>query len=318
MSRGAWKRLLAGLLVAAAAWFLADAIITNWQALRAFEWSVDPLRLVASLAAHVAVLGWGVWVWHRVLHHFEHAPVRQATLLRIWFLSNLARYIPGKIFQFLAVAQLSRAAGLSAAVLLTSLLVHTGLALLSAVVLGAWTLSGALLPAASPLAVGGLTTAVALLLVHPTAINRTLSTGSRLLRRPMIRWRAGWAGGILLLGLSVLSWLFYGAAYALFIAALTPVPLTALPVLAGVNALSFVAGYLALVTPGGLGVREAAMTGLLLPLLPRGVAAVLAIAARLWTIAAELAGGALVLLLVRPRLVPEALEDPDPATARRD
>ena len=54
------------------------------------------------------------------------------TLQRIWFLSNLARYLPGKVFQFIAVAQLSRGAGLSGAVLLTAMLVHTGITLLSA------------------------------------------------------------------------------------------------------------------------------------------------------------------------------------------
>ncbi|HET8654996.1 MAG TPA: hypothetical protein VFL93_05745, partial [Longimicrobiaceae bacterium] len=43
----------------------------------------------------------------------------------------------------------------------------------------------------------------------------------------------------------------------------------------------------AVLAPGGLGVRESAMTLLLAPLLPAGVAAVLAIAARLWSVVSE-------------------------------
>jgi uncharacterized membrane protein YbhN (UPF0104 family) len=70
------------------------------------------------------------------------------------------------------------------------------------------------------------------------------------------------------------------------------------PVLTGVNALAFVAGVMTPL-PGGLGVREAAMQQLLLPLLPAGVAGVVSVAARLWSVSAELLGGALVLAFTR-------------------
>lgn len=293
-----WRRLLTLLLIAAAGWYLGRAIAGNWEALRAFEWEMQPLPLLGSVVLHVAVLAWGVWVWSRVLRCFDYPPVPWTTLLRIWFLSNLARYIPGKVFQFLAVAHLGRGSGISGAVLLTSLVMHTGLALLSAVLLATWTLGAQLVPGAPAGPVAAAAAAASLFLVNPVLLNRALTTVSRLLRRDVIRWTGRWRDGAVLLLLSVLSWCFYGVAYFLFVTAVTGLPLATLPLLSGVNALSFVAGYLAIVTPGGLGVREAAMTGLLLPLLPDGVAAVLAIGARLWTIAAEVIGGVLTLLFV--------------------
>jgi glycosyltransferase 2 family protein len=302
-------RALAALLIGAAAWYLSHAIAANWQALREHEWRVDVSLLGLSLVAHVAVLAWGVAVWGWVLRQFAGVPVPRAVLLRIWFLSNLARYVPGKIFQFVAVAQLGRAADVPAPVLLASLLVHTAFALLSAVVLAAWTIGPHLLAGFSPLSLGVPVAALAILLVHPGWLNRSLHLLGRLVRRELHGWHGSWRDGIWLLSLSVLSWVFYGIAYYLLLVSLTPIALAALPLLAGVNALSFVAGYLAIVTPGGLGVREAAMTGLLLPLLPPGVAAVLAIAARLWTIAAELIGGAAALLLWRRALPAPPLED---------
>ncbi len=299
MSRTAWLRLLGGLLIVAAGGYLAHTIAENWQELRTFDWRTDPLRLAASIAAHTAVLAWGVFVWGRVLRHFEHdAPVSLGTLMRIWFLSNLARYIPGKVFQFVAVAQLSRAAGLSARVLLTSVLVHTGFSLLSAAVVAAWTLGGVILPGdAWPWLAAGLTVA-ALLAVHPVVLNALLSAVPRLLRRPVIRWEAAWRNGVTLLGLSTLSWVLYGAAYHLLVSALADLPWRLLPEMAGVNALSFLIGYVSLL-PGGMGLREVAMAELLRPFLPGGVAAVLAIASRLWTIAAELLGAGLALALSR-------------------
>ncbi|WP_420127058.1 lysylphosphatidylglycerol synthase domain-containing protein [Longimicrobium sp.] len=294
----AWRRLLGALLIAATVWWLGRLIADNWAQLRGYDWRVDPALLAASVVAHVAVLGWGVWVWSRILRHFDHPPVRLGMLQRIWWLSNLARYVPGKVFQFIAVAQLSRGAGLSGAVMLTSMLVHTGMALLSAAVVAAWTLAGDVLPGIDPRWLMAVATIGAALAVHPAFLNHLLALIPRLLKKEVIRWNAGWMDGLGLLGLSVVSWMFYGVAYHLFVASLADVPWTLLPQMAGVNAFSFFIGY-ASVLPGGMGLREFAMAELLQPYLPAGVAAVLAIASRLWTIAAELIGGSAAALLVR-------------------
>lgn len=295
-----WRRVAGVLLIVATAWWLGRMIAGNWTELRRFDWRADPGLLGASVAAHVAVLAFGVWVWSRVLRHFEHPPVRLGTLQRIWFLSNLARYVPGKVFQFVAVAQLSRNAGLSGAVLLTSMLVHTGITLLSAVVVAAWTLAGGIVRGVDPLWPALVVSIGAALAVHPALLNRLLAVIPRLLKKDVIRWNARWIDGVTLLALSIINWLLYGVAYHLFMASLTDVPWTLMPQMAGVNALSFFLGY-ASPLPGGGGLREVSMAELLGPYLPEAVAAVMSLATRLWTIAAELLGGGLVLLLVRGR-----------------
>jgi glycosyltransferase 2 family protein len=310
----AWRRIAGALLVLATAWWLGRLIAGNWTQLRGFDWRADPGLLAASVAAHVAVLSFGVWVWSRVLRHFEHPPVRLGTLQRIWFLSNLARYVPGKVFQFLAVAQLSRGAGLSGAVLLTAMLVHTGITLTSAVVVAAWTLTGGIVRGVDPLWPALAASIGAVLVVHPAFLNRLLAVIPRLLKKDVIRWNARWVDGLALLALSIVNWLLYGAAYHLFMASLADVPWRLMPQMAGVNALSFFLGY-ASPLPGGTGLREVSMTALLRPYLPDGVAAVMSLASRLWTIAAELLGGVLVLMLVRVRPLPAdaAADAPAPA-----
>jgi uncharacterized membrane protein YbhN (UPF0104 family) len=253
-----------------------------------------------------------VFVWSRVLTRFEHPPVRLSTLWRIWFLSNLARYIPGSVFALVTAAQLSRSAGLSAAVLLTSLLVHTSLTLVAAVVVSAWTLAPSLFPALPGRWIAAGVTAAAVLIVHPRVLNAIIGAIPRLFKRGVIGWNGSWLDGILVLVLGSVSWTIYGIAYYLFVRSLGPVPATAIPLLTGVNALAFVAGVLTPL-PGGLGAREAAMQRLLLQLLPAGVAGVISIAARLWSVAAELIGGALVLAFTRGGL--QAVAPPDAAPA---
>jgi glycosyltransferase 2 family protein len=293
------RRLVTLALVALAVWFLYRTVANNWEELRGFEWRVRGGLLALSIAAHVAVLAFGVFIWSRVLTHFETNAAGFRTLLRVWSLSNAARYIPGGVWQFFAAAQLSRSAGLPGVLALTSMMVHVLLSLLAAV-----TVSAAVLPREIP-EFGPFATvparlvilAVALAIVHPRVVNGLLALVPKALRREVLVWRGSWGDGIGLLLLANLSWLLYGVAYTLFVASLAPVDLRALFPFTAVNALSFTAGYLAVPVPGGVGVRESAMTLLLAPYLTAGVAAIVSVAARLWSVAAELLLVALGLLL---------------------
>lgn len=296
---GRWRGVLGALLVVAAGAFLGLTIARHWGQLDAFDWSIRWGSLAVSVVALTLVLAWGVVVWKLVLDRFDHPPVSLGRLLHIWFISNLARYVPGKIWQFVGAAELARLAGLSRAVVLTSMVVHMGFSLLAAAVLAALVLS----PAALPETVSGpaLTAiaALSLLLVHPAVLNGLLRLTGRAFRRDVLRWRGGWGHGLLLLGLSVLSWILYGGAFALFVHSVAGVePGDVLP-LAGVNALSFLIGYAVFLAPAGLGAREGAMALLLRPFAPPAIAAVLAVLSRLWTVAAELLGAGAVLLLTR-------------------
>lgn len=297
-----WRRLLTFLVVAVAFGFLYHTAATNWAELRAFEWRVRGGLLLASVAAHVAVLTFGVWIWSLVLGYFGQERRPFPALLRVWSLSNVARYIPGGVWQFLAAAQLSRDAGVAGVLALTSMIVHVLLSLLAALTVTALTIPAeALIPG---LGAGwpwrAVIVVLAVLAVHPAILNGALRLVPRVLHREVLVWRGSWGSGIVLLLLANASWLLYGAAYTLFVAALTPIGLSALLPLTAVNALSFTAGALAVPAPGGIGVKESAMTLLLAPHLPAGVAAVVSLAARLWSIVAEVLLAGLALAL-RPR-----------------
>jgi glycosyltransferase 2 family protein len=284
------RRLLMFALIGAAAAFLYSTAASNWAELQQFEWRVRGWILALSVVAHVGVLAFGVFLWSRVLSQFSLGGTEFPYLLRIWSLSNAARYIPGGVWQFLTAAQLSRGVGLPGVLALTSMMVHVLLSLLAAI-----TISALVLPL-NFLAIGSaasIAARIAILLiaagiVHPRVINGALGLVPRILSRDVLVWRGSWGAGLLLLVLANLSWLLYGAAYTLFVASLAPVGLNAYLPFTAVNALSFTAGYLALPVPGGVGVRESAMTLLLAPYLPVGVAAIVSVAARLWSIAAEL------------------------------
>lgn len=283
------RRLLGGLLVGAAVVFLGREILGNLEQLRTFEWSVRPGLLLLSTIALSGVLFWGVVVWRMVIGCFGIAvPLRG--LARAWFLANLSRYVPGVVWQFVSLAQLGSGMGLPATASVLTLLTFVGFSLLAATVLGVW-----LLPAEYAGALGGLVLAlrwlspVALLLVHPAVIRGMLNLVARLTRRSPMTWSASWFRGLQLLAVSAFSWVLYGLAFHLFLLAFVDLDATAVGAVIAINAIAFVVGYLVVVAPGGLGFKEAAITLLLAGLVPTAVAASLAIASRLWTIAAELA-----------------------------
>ena len=81
-----------------------------------------------------------------------------------------------------------------------------------------------------------------------------------------------------------------------------------MPQVVSATALSFAGGSLLSIAPAGIGVREAALAVMLEPYVPAGTATVVALAARLWSVAAEGLLGGIALLLSR-RTLPAATID---------
>jgi glycosyltransferase 2 family protein len=295
------RRRVAGLLFGAAVIaFLALFVARNIDQLREHEWSIRPGILALAVVVNIAGLAWGVAVWRLVLRRMQ-VQVGYLQLARVWFISGLGRYIPGKIWQFVGAAQLGQGAGLPVGATVTSLAVHTLFfiygALLTALYLVPTStneVADAIVPALRWAGV------LLLLLAHPTILRSALRLVGRIAPGATLDWTGNWLEGIGLIALSVVGWVLTGAAFFLFVMALTPLPLSAFGALIGINALAFVAGYLVFVAPAGLGVRELSLTVLLSAFVPTEVAALIAVAARLWTVLSEVIPAAVLLVLPRP------------------
>ena len=86
-----------------------------------------------------------------------------------------------------------------------------------------------------------------------------------------------YVGGMLMLGLS----------HLFFLLAFTSVPADKYPFIISITAFTYIAGILALVTPGGLGVREGIWYGALRRLTTKPLALIFTFASRIWSIAIE-------------------------------
>ena len=64
----------------------------------------------------------------------------------------------------------------------------------------------------------------------------------------------------------------------------------------GANAAAYIIGYAAIFAPGGIGVREVTLSGLLAQVMPLELAAAIAVIARFWFLGAQLVSALLALI----------------------
>jgi hypothetical protein len=229
--------------------------------------------------------------------------------LRTWSLSNLARFIPGTIWQFAGLAALAVDEGVSplaatAAVLLQQLvLLATGL-VVAAVMAPAWIqpVAGEAPPVVTAsVAVVALGLFTAVIPRAMPAVGRTLSRFAKrefVWPRPSPSAFAGYTAAL------VLPWLIYATAFWLFSRAFLGPYAPSLGVAGGAFVASYVAGIVAVFAPAGIAVREAALVAMLAPIVDTRVALVLAIGSRLWMVALEILTAVVVVAVYRSRRRP--------------
>lgn len=283
-----------------AAGFIAFLAVRLWQL-----WRRDPVDLshldvgVALLAVVVSVLAvasYGV-VWLYVLRRLRvPATARWITL---FFKSQLGKYIPGSVWQYAGRVGLGRRYGLP---------IQTGVAAIGVEVVASSVAAGL----AGLLVLSG-RAAIALISAVIVVVASAAFFGRRMRARlwnvgALVRARVGVDAPLaasalratpFATGFYLLVWLSYGLAFWLTARALFAVPTRDLPVYVGTFALAWLAGFVALFAPGGVGVREAVIVGLLTARLGEANAIVLAATSRLVLTGVDAVAGAFSFALPR-------------------
>jgi hypothetical protein len=263
------------LLAAAVVGFLGRTLARHWGEFRLLE---IPIRLDAgwiALAGAIVLLTYTILVaaWKLVITGWgERLGYRRAAW--IWTISNLGRYLPGKIWSVASLALLAQREGVAswaavgAAVAMQAIATGSGVAVVAAAAPGA--VSAASLAVAAAVAAATIGS-----LVSPAVVAMIAKVTGREGLRPLPIAAVAVAGAAM-----TVAWVGYGLAFwALARGTLGPTDL-GLGVATGVFAAGYLIGLLALFAPGGLGVREAVLVALLTPAVGSGGAIVLSVASR--------------------------------------
>ncbi|WP_261558514.1 lysylphosphatidylglycerol synthase transmembrane domain-containing protein [Frankia tisae] len=282
-----WWLVRGALLVALGLMVLALA--SQWNDVRDSFRLLTVGSVVASGVATILAVGTTVLSWRALLAGLgAELPLRAA--VRIFFVGQIGKYIPGSVWPVLAQMELSRDYGISRPKAASASLVVLALAVPSGGLAAAITL-----PFVSADALASYWWALAAVpvfavLLYPSVLSRLLALAFRLLRRapldePLtlrpIAVGAGWL---------LVSFCWYGLATWLLVRDLDPEVgggrLMLLSV--GAYALAWTAGFLVLVVPAGAGVREAVLVLALAPAVAGGPATLVALVARLLATVADL------------------------------
>lgn len=254
--------------------------------------SLGSALLSALVAYQSLVLGWLLLL--RRSGYYREGHIRPYA--RIWWISYLYRYVPGKFLLVVERSRLGLAVGIPAVAGAALTIVETLLAILAGSAVSLLAVSfytaddGGLL-----VGVAGL--AVVIVLLLPAGFRLLCRTPFVRSRYPELRSVAFGFGDILVCVLPyILHYLMLGLSFMLICRNLQLFDWSALPGLCGVYALSHVVSLIAWVAPGGLGVREGALALQLGRMLPAGVGEALAIGIRVWFTLVELISYLSVLL----------------------
>lgn len=282
-----WAIQIAVALVVIA--MVARSVAGNWDRFQSLRVALDirPGWLALSFVCLAVVTVLQIESWRRILAGWgQSLPFARGA--RIWFLANLGRYVPGKVWSVAGMVVMAREEGVqpwaaaASAVAVQALGLGTAAAIVAATVTIRGTGSGlrlAVAAAASVATIGVLAWDGGL-----RRLARLVGSASEWKALPLRTVLASAA-------LTAASWVAYGIAFWLLALGLgLPGTLSAATAV-GAFALGYVLGLIAPWAPGGIGVRELVLGGLLTPLLGLGGAAVLTVASRLQLTLTEAAAG---------------------------
>lgn len=253
--------------------------------------SLDPRWFAGSVVVLVVYYAALVENWRAVMSALE-VPLGWRRAFRIIYLSNLAKYLPGGIWNLVGRVAMCKADGIPVATATLSLLVELTAQVAAMAVVAMVTLSSAvehlvpfplwyLLPVPILVVAG----------THPRFVNALLAATERLTRRTLPRMTISYGTMLALQARFLGAWATLCVGCAMMGRAIggpSAGMLDSALLHAGAISISWLVGLLAFIVPGGLGVREVLLTAMLEVAHPAALAAAVALVFRLVLVVMEL------------------------------
>lgn len=295
--RPAWVRGLQWAWIAIVLVFVGYYAFTQWDTFATHDWTISFGWLGLAILLSVIRRYLGALRWIEVISLGERRdPGSRKEHMRVYFLSNLANYVPGSVFFLATRIQMSRTAGLSTLRASAALTYDTGMLVLSGLGVGAMALALASgFNAGQAMWLGASALALSYLPFHPWLTSRIVLTVQRLRSKPAAPFSIRFVDAFRLWNYTVLLWVCGGGALFFTIKSFSPaLPFGQLVDVVSAAAAGWTGGFLALWAPAGLGVREGLLGWMLTALAPAHVLAVSLVGARLLTVFEDVFWAALV------------------------
>jgi hypothetical protein len=288
------KKVFQVCVIAFIFYIICSQIYSNWDQIKGYEWNVNWILICLScilffLCGVLASLNW------LLILRFNGETINFIDSTRNWVTANFGKYVPGKIVQYASRVYLFERLGVRKTQTVVYMLLEMVYLLNSSVlVAGAlilaqpWDNSLQLLQVKWILF--GFLLVLNILVLQPSMLSKILQLVGKILRREItVTVRITFKHSVWLMTINILYWVLYGFSFAFFIHSFIPVNPNAYLFLVGANTIAYVIGYMSIIFPSGIGVREGLLTYLLGFLANIGLAGILSIFWRIFGILGEIA-----------------------------
>ena len=296
LTESRWLRIgLLLVVVGLAIWGLAS----QWPQVHSALGELRPWDVIGAVFCVLAGLGCAMLAWRALLADLG-SPLPLPAAIRVMFLGQLGKYVPGAVWAVAAQVELARDYHVPRRRGATASLVSMATTLVVALVM-----AGVMLPLTSSDAIRRYwwvlaITPFAIACLHPAVVRTGLNLVLRVAKREPLENTVSLGGMARALGWTLAGWCFYGLhAWLLVREFAHGSDVRVLALSFGAYALAWSVGFLIIFFPGGIGPREAALVAVLSPVMPAASALVVALASRVVMTAGDLLWAGAGLLLGR-------------------
>jgi len=302
IKQSAYRQIAKWIVVLAIFLFLGKMVWDNWSQVKDASFALSALPFILSTLIFAFSYFIQIGAWYLITLKLKIALSPHDTL-KIWFYSQLGKYLPGKIWLFLSRFHFYESKGQSKKVIsvaiyleVITMIVAAGLIFLAALILFkeiqslysgktfGWMLLAFLL---------------AFVCLHPRILERIINWTLVQFKRDPISLSISYHDVLFILFVCVISWVTGGIGFYLFVESVYPVAPPYILFLTGALAISSTLGLIAIFSPSGLGVREGVLVYLLSYMMPGGVAVIISILTRIWMTLIEIGLIGMVYLIGR-------------------
>ena len=303
MNRNVLRRAIEWMVIIAILTWLTVTIYSEHQVVLEQLGSLKWQWVLGAMCILSAVLLWEAWVW-QVLFAQAGFKISLSEAFQSLYVSLLGRYIPGRIWQVTGTIYLLTTMGVPVENATALAIISQSLTLVSGVIVAipamlSWlehAQQGSLLSIVGVLIAG---LGIVLIGFFPAVWIRLINWGLKKIGRESkvdIRIPSLWKFALAYW----IAWVGLGVGAFLVLLSTESLSIDYLPYMTSAFVFAYIAGYLVIFVPGGIGVREGALVFALALVLPVSVSVFIALLTRFWMTAVEVLF-ALIALTLRGR-----------------
>ena len=289
--------LIAGILL----FFLVKPFLQTHTSLKHVTFHIRWHWLLSSFCLILLYRSAYLYPFAKLLSGVTQKHVSFRTAWTLFHLTNITRYLPGRIWGIVHLLSLSKRFGLSKTAVGSSLTLHVGIETLIGGILAMSLLFSEQVRRTaqahlekftgdtilSIAAIIGFMVSVLFLIPMLSPKARHFVKTLRDIGEPLLQ-KSFWHQWVQLFISHILLWIFQSIAFYLFVRSLTPVKWSYAGILGACFAFAWIVGFLSFLTPGGLGIREGLLGVLLANFMPTPQAVSIALLCRVWMLSAEI------------------------------